>query len=148
MLGCTLALSAAACGTTLMNQRVEAKAKDWNIAVTEVSDGPNRYNMGGNVTYVPGDDERFLWVSVAIRNDRAAEQTFTYDRCGLDLDSREVLPSVVDRAWVILSEIHDKQDDVKPGEVVTRRLVFSYPENRYPTRLTCGEAVLPLTLKH
>ena len=54
---------------------------------------------------------------------------------------------MVDRAWVILSEIHDKRDDVKPGEVVTRRLVFSYPENRFPTRLTCGEAVLPLTLK-
>jgi hypothetical protein len=148
LVGFALALAAGACGgTTLMNQRVEAKAKDWTIAVTEVSDGPNRYNMGGNVTYVPADDERFLWVSLSIRNDRAAAQTFTYDRCGIDLNSQEVLPSVVDRAWVILSEIHDKQDEMKPGEVVTRRLVFSYPESRLPTRLTCGEAVIPLKLQ-
>jgi hypothetical protein len=147
-LGCALAVSVGACGgTTLMNQRVEAKAKDWTIAVTEVSDGPNRYNMGGNVTYVPADNERFLWISMTVRNDRAAAQTFTYDRCGIDFDSREVLPSIVDRAWVILSEIYDKQDDMKPGEVVSRRLVFSYPDDRYPTRLACGEATMPLTLK-
>jgi hypothetical protein len=140
------ALLGACGGTMLMNQRVEAKAKDWTLGVTQVVDGPNRYNMGGNVTYVPGSDERFLWISVTVRNDRAAEQTFNYDRCGLDLDSKQVLPSIVDRDWVILSEIHDGQDNVKAGEVVNRRLIFSYPDNRYPTRLTCGEAVLPLKL--
>jgi hypothetical protein len=129
-----------------MNTRVEARAKDWTVAVTRVVDGPGRYNMGGSTTYVPADGERFLWISVTVRNDRQSTQTFTYDRCGLDLGSREVLPSIVDRDMVILSEIHDKQDNIGVGEVVSRRLIFSYPEARYPTRLVCGEAVIPLAL--
>jgi len=136
----------ASCGTVLMNQTIERKAKDFTIALTKVKDGPNDYSRGDNSHFVPPDDHRFLWFTVTIRNDSPVAKTFNYDRCDVDDGGDRILPALVDKDAAI-NILVDGEDELDPQEQITRRMAFPYPEDRLPTRLTCGEAVFELTLK-
>jgi hypothetical protein len=42
--------------------------------------------------------------------------------------------------------VADKVEELDPGEEITRRLAFAYPEDRFPSRLSCGELVVELSL--
>jgi hypothetical protein len=77
-----------------MNQRVENRARDWTLAVREVSDGPNSISFH-NINPVPGDDVRFLRVFVTLRNDVAQKRTWNWPRCGLDHGDEEILANII-----------------------------------------------------
>ena len=136
----------AGCGTVLLSQPMERKAKGVTLTLTKVKDGPNSYATGGRTDYVPPDDNRFLWFTITIRNDSGASSTFNYDRCGVDFGGDEILPALVDKDSAI-NILADKEEELGAGEEISRNLVFAYPEDRYPSRLTCGEAVFELSLK-
>ena len=57
-----------------------------------------------------------------------------------------ILPALVDQDAAI-NILVDDEEELDPAEEVTRRLAFPYPEDRLPTRLSCGEAVFELALK-
>ncbi|WP_437840304.1 hypothetical protein [Sorangium sp. So ce1153] len=133
----------AACSTTLLNQRIERRGGGWTIALLKLTDGPNDYGWGGMMRYVPADDERFLWARIELRNDSSAPQKFNYDRCDLDLGDSRVLPGVIDHDYFIHGPAPDVEE-FKPGETVTRMLIFSYPEDQFPTRFSCGDVTMPL----
>jgi hypothetical protein len=140
-------LAAASCGgTSLLNQPIQAKAKGFALVVTDVTDGPNSYERG-LVRVKPEGDLRFLWVKIRLRNELATEQTFNYDRCDLDLGGSAILPNMVDMDKVINVLVESKQDKLAGGEEVSRKLIFAFPEGRFPTRLHCGDLVLQLPLK-
>jgi len=124
---------------------IQGQAKGWSIVVEELRDGPNDYTWGSRMHYVPADGARFLWVTMRLRNDHASTRTFNYDRCGLDAASGELLPAFVDRGMFIRSLAPDVED-FAPGEERARRLAFNYPEDRFPTRMACGEIVIPFSL--
>jgi hypothetical protein len=140
-------LAAQGCGgTALLHQRVETKAKGFALAVTEVTDGPNSYERGLE-REKPDDGLRFLWFKIRLRNELPTEQTFNYDRCDIDLGGRAMLPNLIDMDKVINVLVESKQDKLAPGEEVSRRLIFAFPEGNFPTRLKCGDLVLPLPLR-
>jgi hypothetical protein len=139
-------LGPCACATTLLDQRVETQAKGFTLAVTEVTDGPNTYERGTR-RLEPDDGLRFLWFKVELRNDMTREQVFNYDRCDIDSGEDAVLPNLVDMDKLLNLLVEDKEETLAAGELITRNLIFAFPEDRYPTRLRCGELVIPLSLR-
>ena len=129
-----------------MNQTLERKAKNFTIVLSKVKDGPDDYAQGDRSRFVPPDDHRFLWFTLTIRNDAPGVQTFNYDRCDVDDGGDRILPALVDQDSAINILVED-EEKLDPAEQVTRRLAFPYPEDRLPTRLSCGEAVFELVLK-
>jgi hypothetical protein len=138
------ALLATACGTTLLNRPIESKAKEWTLVVDKLRDGPNSYGTG-NGHIEPESGARFLWFNVRLRNDAAVTRSFNYDRCDVDAGEERLLPSIVDRDIAINAEAPGVEE-LEPGEEITRILIFTYPEERMPTRLQCGELSIPLNL--
>jgi len=134
----------ASCGSTLLEQRIERSAGGWTVALTKLRDGPNAYERGNNVRNVPAAGTRFLWAWITLRNDGRSPQVFNYDRCDLDDGGSRVLPGLVDRATFVNLPLMDTTDQLDPGEKLERRLIFSYPWDRFPTRLACGDVVIPL----
>jgi hypothetical protein len=137
------ALLLSACGSTLLNQRIERKAKQWALIVEHVNDGPDDYARGDNVHFVPPSGMRFLWFKVRLRNDASARRSFNYDRCDLDDGEDRILPALVDKDMFINVTVDDA-DELDPGEEITRKIAFAYPEDHLPTRLMCGEIAIEL----
>ncbi len=133
-------------GTSLLNQRIEAKAKGFSMAVTDVTDGPNSYERGLE-RIKPGGGLRFLWFKVRLRNETSAEQTFNYDRCDIDQGGQAVLPNLIDMDKVVNLLVESRQDKLAAGEEISRKLIFAYPDGGLPTRLKCGEMVLQLPIR-
>ncbi len=142
---CALAFLMFGCGSTLMKQRVETTGHEWQLAVREVQDGPNSMAVQ-NFNYKPGSDERFLHVWVTLRNLSSQKRKWNWPRCGLDHGDKEFLPSFVLLDMIVNAPAEEVQD-LDAGEEIERRVVFTYPdEGPLPTRLTCGELVIPLSL--
>jgi len=142
VLGAAWALFLAACGSTLMNQRVETKAKGWTLVLKKIKDGPDDYATG-NGHFVPPSGKRFLSFAVTLRNDEGTARLFNYSRCDLDVGPDRALPVLVDKDMVI-NVLADEEETLKPREELPRVLIFSYPNDRLPTRLACGELLINL----
>jgi len=141
-----LAVLASGCGTPLLNSPVSARSERWELAVRGVTDGPDSINVQ-MFRYVPEDGDRFLHVSVSLRNVSAEPRKWNWSRCGLDRGDRQYLPRLV-MYDMVMSAPAEGALEVYPGVLIERQVVFAYPEGRaLPTRLTCGEIVVPLTLQ-
>jgi hypothetical protein len=136
-------LAATGCASTLMNQPVERAAKGWRLVLEQVKDGPNSYARGDNVHFVPPDGARFLWFTIRLRNTESAARTFNYDRCDLDSGSDAILPALIDKN-AFINIMADKEEELAPGEELSRRIAFAYPDDKLPSRLACGELVVEL----
>jgi hypothetical protein len=133
------------CGSSLMNARVDVRSRDWELAVRSVMDGPNSVFVQ-QYRYVPDDGGRFLHVFVTLRNVGAQRRKWNWARCGLDLGDRQYLPTRVLYDIVLSAPAADVLE-LDPNEEVERRIIFTYPEDALPARLTCGELVVPLHLR-
>ena|SRR5450631_2673956 len=49
-----------------------------------MTDGPNGFTSRGAIDYHPESGERFLWVTLSVRNDAASARQFPFDSCALD----------------------------------------------------------------
>ena len=136
-----LAFFVAGCSTVLMNVPTAQKADGWTISVLEVTDGPNWYSRG-SITYRPGSGERFLWVTATFRNEAPLARNFSYDACDLDGGELAYVPVIVDRALFATAPA-DGVEPYRTGEERKRRLAFSYPDGRWPSRLRCGNTSFP-----
>jgi hypothetical protein len=139
VVACLVGLFFGGCGTVLTSVPITQKGDSWTITLLELRDGPNGYTRG-NITYKPGRNQRFLWVTASFRNDAPAGRDFSYDACALDADDEVFLPVIVDRA-LFANAPTDGVEPYQPGEERKRRLAFSYPDDRMPPRLRCGASV-------
>ena len=141
-LGAAVALAvvaAAGCIPFIMRGDVIRHDAGWTITLEALKDGPNSLQTGGDNTYaVPEKGLRFLWAWVKIRNDINATRVFGYDSCDMDLDDDAVLPTIV--GW-LFGTIDERQESYAPGQIRDRRLIFSYPDGRLPTRIRCGNMI-------
>jgi hypothetical protein len=135
--------ASASCGTVLYDRPATRQADDWTITVTQLKDGPNTFNMGNGVDFVPADGDRLLYLTITVRNDGRSERQFSYDACDLDAGSKEVLPGLIDRDMTIHA-LADKVEAFDPGQERGRRLIYSYPADAMPTRAKCANVTFPL----
>lgn len=143
-----LALFSSGCGVALLDQRVEGEAKEWHLAVTKILDGPDE-TIYGPYRMMAGPGHRFLHVYVALKNLGDHTRSWNWRRCGLDHGSDEYLPVLAVPVKMTYAPMDEKlKDNVFRGEEIERRLVVNYPAvDTLPTRLKCGDIVLPLRLK-
>jgi len=133
---------AAGCAREIVNHPQSRQGDDWSLILRLLTDGPARWSSG-DVRHVPARGERFIWAHVTLRNDRMVPRRFNFDRCDLD-DGRDVVVPVLVDADSFMSAAASRDPVLGPGETITRKLVFAYPETRSPTRLQCAPMVIPL----
>jgi Domain of unknown function (DUF4352) len=140
----SLVLSLGACARTVMDQPVNRVGDDWTLVVRKVTDGPNGIDQG-NVILKPKAGDRFIWISLTLRNDQRQPRKFNFDRCDLDMGENAVVPGVVTHDMVIgYPSSMNREPELAPGESINRRIIFPYPQGRSPTRLNCAPMVFPL----
>ncbi len=142
-----LAVLASGCGTPLLNSPVSARSTRWELAVRGVTDGPDSINVSPMLAYKADDGDRFLHLSVSLRNVSERTQKWNWPRCSLDLGDREYLPRLV-MLDSVMAMVAEGTLEIRPGELIERQVIFPYPEGKtLPTHLTCGEVVVPLKLQ-
>ena len=130
------------CAHTIIDQPVHRAGDSWDFTLRKLTNGPNSYNTA-DVIYSPVKGERFIWAHVTLHNQQKAPRKFNFDRCELDDGDQKILPSKVDIDAFIQGEAN-RAPELAPDETITRKLIFAYPKNHSPTRLTCVPMVIPL----
>jgi len=131
------------CATTLLEQDIHRASDGWTVTFHKLDDGPNRFTSRDAVDYHPTDGERFLWVTLSVRNDAPTARQFSFDSCALDLNDGASLPLYVGMNLGYQAQI-TKTPELAAGEEITRKLAFGYPENKLPDRLVCFGNEIPL----
>jgi hypothetical protein len=131
-----------ACSTVLMNTPVSKNADGWAVTLSQVREGPNEY-VGEVVTLAPGVGEQLIWTLVTVKNESGQEQTFSYEDCVLSGKGQARKPEVVARHGATNTAV-DRAEAFEPGQDRIRQLIFEYPKEQHPSRLTCGSIVLPI----
>jgi hypothetical protein len=144
LLSLALAASgAASCATSLVKRDVQRQSDGWTVVFHELLDGPNAFTTRSAVKHVPKSGERFLWVILSVQNDRAGARTFPFDACALEMGDDASLPLYVGLNLGTSAEM-DETPELAPGERITRKLAFGYPDGRLPQRLVCFGNEIPL----
>jgi hypothetical protein len=131
----------------LMNTPVSKSADGWGITLGEVKEGPDEYIGEGGVRVTSEVDEKLIWTLVTVKNESGEEQTFSYDTCALEGKGTTRQPQVVGRPAEAEAEVNaaaDRSEAIAPGQERTRQLIFAYPSDQRPTRMKCGNIVLPI----
>ena len=95
--------------------------------VRKLTDGPNGIDQG-DVIIKPKKGDRFIWVSLTLRNDSGQARKFNFDRCDLDMGANVVLPGVVthDMSIGYLSDM-GRAPALDPRESIERARDLSVP---------------------
>jgi hypothetical protein len=142
-----LSLSAVAgCATTLLEQDIQRQSDGWTVVFHKLTDGPNGFTSRGAIDYHPESGQRFLWVTLSVRNDGAQPRQFPFDSCALALGGTAYLPLYVGMNFGTQAEI-TKTPELEAGEEITRKLAYGYPEGKAPEHLVCFGNEIPLTGK-
>jgi hypothetical protein len=137
-----LLLGVASCGRVIINTPMPRQGDDWDLTLTKVTDGPNSFNEGGSLIHKPADGDRFIFAHITLHNRSRAPRKFSFDRCDLDDGNNAVLPAIVSLA--ILNGDGNHEPELAADETIDRRVIFSYPEHRSPSRLRCAPMEFPL----
>lgn len=141
LIAAVLVVAATSCGRVIMDVPVHRQGDGWELTVTKITDGPNGFSVG-NTNYHPGDGERFVWAHITLRNPSPAPRRFSFDRCDLDAGDQAVVPSMV--SFATLNGEVNREPELAANETIERRLIFSFPMHRSPTRLHCAPMTIPL----
>jgi hypothetical protein len=126
-----------------MNQPVYRAGDAWEVILRKLTDGPNQYGPTPRSTAVPGANRRFIWAHITLHNTQPVARKFNFDRCDLDDGQERVVPAYVD-IDAFITGATNREPELAPDETITRQLIFSFPEDRSPTRLACLPMVIPL----
>ena len=168
LVGALLLLAPISC-VTVFAQDFGQAGDLWRIWVSEVRTGADNYYTGREVWdldhhcywlkpgeliepsslgshycpefYQPPAGLQHLHVVLAIRNLGTEPRTFDLTAVRLGGGEIETTPSIFDMNWLINWEAkpHPKLDS---GEEIARMLIFNFPENLDPDRLTAGGLIL------
>ena len=136
------ALAATSCGHTIVDTPTKFRDDGWVLTIRKVTDGPNAYREM-NTAYTPVNGQRLIWVHVTLRNLKTVPRKFNFDRCDLDAGDKVYVPTLID-ADDIGGNLVAREPELGVNEYIDRRLIFAYPRDRSPTRLSCTPMVMPL----
>jgi len=120
-------------------------ADGWSIEVRVITGSIHSVQVSGEPAYaLPPDGSRWIWVFMNVRNGGTAPRVFGYDSCELPLGQTAVLPSF---AGSVVSLYDDHKETFSPGEESYRRVIFAYPDGRYPTTFRCGNMLFQIPPK-
>jgi len=136
----------AGCATTLVEQEIQRQSDGWTITFHKLADGPNGFTSVDATNYHPESGQRFLWVTLTVRNDARQGREFPFDSCALDLGQSASLPLYVGINFGTQAEV-SKKPSLAAGEEITRKLAYGYPEGKFPERLVCFGNEIPLQRK-
>lgn len=136
----------AGCATTLLEQDITRQSDGWTVTFHKLADGPNGFTSNDAIDYHPTSGQRFLWVTLSVRNDdKLRSRQFSFDSCAINQGDTAYLPLYVGMNFGYQAQI-TKTPTIDAGEEITRKLAFGYPEGVLPDRLNCFGNDIPLQL--
>ena len=123
---CALVLFAG-CATTLLEQDIKRQSDGWTVTFHKLADGPNGFTSNDAVQYHPTSGQRFLWVTLSVRNDALRSRQFSFESCAINQGDTAYLPLYVGMNFGYQAQI-TKTPVLDAGEEITRKLAFGYPE--------------------
>jgi len=139
-------LLVAGCATTLLEQDIQRQSDGWTVVFHKLADGPNGFTTRDATDYHPSSGQRFLWVTISVRNDARGARQFPFDSCALELGDTAFLPLYVGMNLGYQAEV-SKTPELSAGEEITRKVAYGYPEGKFPDRLVCFGNEIPLARK-
>jgi hypothetical protein len=136
----------AGCATTLVEQDIQRQSDGWTVVFHKLADGPNGFTTRDATDYHPGSGQRFLWVTLSLRNDAPKARQFPFDSCALNMGDTAFLPLYVGMNFGTQAEV-SKTPELSAGEEITRKVAYGYPEGKFPDRLICFGNEIPLQRK-
>jgi len=140
---------AVACGARRPRPpEIPARGDGWTLVLRRASLGPLEYTpiTFNQMRYKPVRGERFITVAITLRNDTTAPRRFNFDRCDLDGPDGSIVPNFVDdSSWT--QHQGEREVEVPVGETIARKLIYAYPSDRFPTRLSCAPMEFPIVLR-
>ena len=139
-----LATAGSGCAHVVMDKPISRAGDSWELTLRKLTDGPNQFNENPNSMIVPGRNHRFIWAHITLHNTQRVARKFNFDRCDLDDGQKLIVPAAIDIDSAFITGAVNREPELAPDETITRRLIFPYPEDRSPTRLTCLPMVFAL----
>ena len=136
----------AGCATTLLEQDIKRQSDGWTVTFHKLADGPNGFTSNDAIQYHPTSGQRFLWVTLSVRNDARSSRQFSFESCAINQGDTAFLPLYVGMNFGYQAQI-TKTPVIDAGEEITRKLAFGYPEGIAPERLICFGNEIPLQQK-
>jgi len=136
----------AGCATTLLEQDIKRQSDGWTLTFHKLADGPNGFTSNDAIDYHPTSGQRFIWVTLSVRNDALRPREFSFESCAINQGDTAYLPLYVGMNFGYQAQI-TKTPTLDAGEEITRKLAFGYPEGIAPERLICFGNEIPLQRK-
>jgi hypothetical protein len=140
LIAAVLLATASGCARVIINQPISQRGDGWDVTLRLLTDGPSGYNEG-NTHYTPERGERFIWAHITLHNAAPVARKFNFDRCDLDDGQQAVVPALID-ADAFVDWLVNREPELAPNETITRKLIYSYPRDRSPTRFFCAPMVM------
>jgi len=133
----------AGCATTLLEQDIKRQSDGWSVTFHKLTDGPNGFTTNDATNFHPSKDQRFLWVTLSVRNDLRTARQFTFDSCALTDGDTNYLPLYVGMNFGTSAQTA-KSTGFGGYEEIKRKLAFGFPKDKFPDRLVCFGNEIPL----
>ena len=143
LLSCLALVLFVGCATTLLEQDIKRQSDGWTLTFHKLADGPNGFTSRDAIDYHPTSGQRFLWVTLSVRNDALRSRQFSFESCAINQGDTAYLPLYVGMNFGYQAQI-TKTPVLEANEEITRKLAFGYPEGVAPERLICFGNEIPL----
>jgi hypothetical protein len=143
--GCMLSvfLIITGCSTALIKAPAAVSNGRWEIKITGLADGPGQYATAGRY-WRPQDGMKYIWAEITVRNSLKTDQKFHLKRIFLYSGPKRVRPIIIDRGYIFSLQA-DPGPRLKPGESITRRLIYHMPARLRPERMAYENTEIILT---
>lgn len=116
----------AGCAKALIKAPVAMPGGDFDVTLRTLTRGPEQYNTAGGY-WTPRRGTGFTWATVVIRNSGGAAKSLRLHDIRLVAGGRTIRPFILDMASAVTMRANP-EPSLKPGESITRRLVYVVPE--------------------
>lgn len=120
------------CATPLIKIPLNISKEKLDITLTELTDGPNRYNTGGGY-YYPIGAHRFIWATFTIQNKINIEQKINIAEINLVAGNEKIRPYILDMNTLINIKANP-EPILKPNEKISRKIIYIVHEALKPEK--------------
>ncbi len=124
----------AGCSKALVRGPLVVENNRWQMTLEALTLGPHHYNTAGGY-WEPRKGKRFVWATVRIRNGLKTDQNILLDKIMLAVGGKQVKPFILDMNSLVTMRANPAPR-LKPGETVSRRLIYIIPDGVVPEKIT------------
>ncbi|OHD63692.1 MAG: hypothetical protein A2176_05555 [Spirochaetes bacterium RBG_13_51_14] len=134
------------CSKELIRSPVTASEYRWDLTLSKLTLGPDQYNTADGY-WRPREGKKFLWATVIIHNSLKTDQQFYLDRINVASGKKLLKPFIIDMDSIVAIKANPAPI-LKPGETVSRKLIYILPRGVLPEKLVYENVDINIPLRN